>query len=424
MTSGSKEPVCGKTRRGIVVHDADWQYPAITEQHAYHRVRDTLPEVEGWVYFAFPWATLIDLSWSTERSKPLREALEALAAGIDKGCRVFTVCQHVRLLDHPEIFESCGITDIFWSHAARGQACVPGQGGIRLHPFPLYPVQAVGSARERAAKAERPYLFSFIGAQPDEWYLTRIRETIFEKLGEHPRGLVRRRKEWHFRRTVYRSQIIGEQETIGQYLEEKQAAEYVEILRQSVFSLCPSGSGPNTLRLWESLALGAIPVVLSETWLPPGDEALWERAVVFCPESAEAVEAMPDRLEKITSNPGQMLARLEAIDELWRRYGDGDFIHDIRQMYEAESARVGNTPSDLKPDLAIESLLALAAHVPAEPAEDDKLALAFLAGCEMRLSWDRNTFLEALRHTQQLAAALARCRNIPSASHLHYADFK
>jgi hypothetical protein len=407
-----------------VVHDADWQYPAITEQHAYHRVRDTLPEVEGWVYFAFPWATLIDLSWSAERSKPLREALEALAAGIDKGCRVFTVCQHVRLLDHPEIFESCGITDIFWSHAARGQACVPGKGGIRLHPFPLYPVQAVGSARERAAKAERPYLFSFIGAQPDEWYLTRIRETIFEKLGEHPRGLVRRRKEWHFRRTVYRSQIIGEQETIGQYLEEKQAAEYVEILRQSVFSLCPSGSGPNTLRLWESLALGSIPVVLSDTWQPPGDESLWERAVVFCPETAEAVDALPDRLEKIASNPGQMLARLEAIDELWRRYGDGDFIYDIRKIYDAESARVGNIPSELKPDLAIESLLALAAHVPTEPTADDKFALAFVAGCDMRLALDRNAFLETLRLTQLLAAALARCRNIPSASHLHYADFK
>jgi hypothetical protein len=279
-------------------------------------------------------------------------------------------------------------------------------------------VQAAGGASDCETNGERPYLFSFIGAQPDEWYLTRVRETIFEKLGEHPRGLVRRRKEWHFRRTVYRSQIIGEQETIGQYLEEKQAAEYVEILRQSVFSLCPSGSGPNTLRLWESLALGAIPVVLSETWLPPGDEALWKKAVVFCPETAEAVDALPAKLEKIASNPAEMQARLEAIDELWRRYGDGEFIHDIRKMYEAESARVGNTPSDLKPDLAIESLLALAAHVPAEPAEDDKFALAFLAGCEMRLSWDRNTFLEALRHTQQLAAAIERCRNLSGAQAL------
>ena len=406
------------------MHDADWQYPAITEQHAYHRMRDTLPGVDGWVYFAFPWATLIDLSWSTERSKPLREALEALAAGIDKGCRVFTVCQHVRLLDHIELFESCGVTDIFWSHAARGQTCLPGKGKIRLHAFPLYPVQAAGGASDCETNGERPYLFSFIGAQPDEWYLTRVRETIFETLGEHPRGLVRRRKEWHFRRVVYRSQIIGEQETIGQYLEEKQAAEYVEILRQSVFSLCPSGSGPNTLRLWESLALGAIPVVLSETWLPPGDEALWKKAVVFCPETAEAVDALPAKLEKIASNPAEMQARLEAIDELWRRYGDGEFIHDIRKMYEAESARVGDTPLALKPDLAIESLLALAAHVPAEPAEDDKLALAFLAGCEMRLSWDRNTFLEALRHTQQLAAAIERCRNLPGASHLQDADLK
>jgi hypothetical protein len=33
--------------------------------------------------------------------------------------------------------------------------------------------------------------------------------------------------------------------------------------------LCPEGSGPNTIRLWESIAVGSIPVVFSDNWKPP-----------------------------------------------------------------------------------------------------------------------------------------------------------
>ena len=32
---------------------------------------------------------------------------------------------------------------------------------------------------------------------------------------------------------------------------------------RSKFSLCPGGSGPNTIRLWESLSFGSIPVILA-----------------------------------------------------------------------------------------------------------------------------------------------------------------
>jgi len=134
--------------------------------------------------------------------------------------------------------------------------------------------------------------------------------------------------------------------------------------------------------------------------------------VVFCPETAEAVETLPDRLEKIASTPVEMQARRAAIDEIWRHYGDGDFIYDIRHIYEAESAHAPSPTSDLKPDLAIESLLALAAHVPAAPATDDKFALAFLAGCKMRLAMDRSAFLSTVGRSEYLASAIERCRHL------------
>ena len=37
------------------------------------------------------------------------------------------------------------------------------------------------------------------------------------------------------------------------------------LLLNSKYTLCPSGSGPNSIRLWESLACGSIPIILSDT---------------------------------------------------------------------------------------------------------------------------------------------------------------
>ena len=58
---------------------------------------------------------------------------------------------------------------------------------------------------------------------------------------------------------------------------------YNRLLGDAVFSLCPEGAGPNTLRLWESLAVGAIPVVIVEDWVwpsIPGADLRWEDAVI------------------------------------------------------------------------------------------------------------------------------------------------
>ena len=38
-----------------------------------------------------------------------------------------------------------------------------------------------------------------------------------------------------------------------------EAAAYANTLQRNVFALCPSGSGPNAIRLWEALGYGAHP---------------------------------------------------------------------------------------------------------------------------------------------------------------------
>ena len=59
--------------------------------------------------------------------------------------------------------------------------------------------------------------------------------------------------------------------------------EYENILSRSRFSLCPRGSNPNSVRFWESLAAGAIPILISDGYkLPDWD---WDNTIIRLKES-------------------------------------------------------------------------------------------------------------------------------------------
>ena len=320
------------TTSSVLAHDANWQYPAITEEHAYRRAMQSLPEVEGLVYFGFPWATLFDLVWHGKSADRLLDSLKNLTGRLRSGPRVVTVCQHIRLREHLDLLVDAGITDIFWSHAVRGDERFPEQVSVNIFPFPLYPVQAMNFRFQ--GSHPRPVLFSFVGAKGEECYLSPARKYIVESLGSHPRGVVRARGDWHYRGVVYGDQIgfleksIRDSAALG-----SSEKEFRYILLQSVFSLCPCGSGPNTIRLWESLGLGSIPVVLSGTWQPPGDQRLWEDAVVFCDETPEEIKKIPLILDEIHRNKVLLENKRHACRELWMRYGPEGFIHDIQYFY-------------------------------------------------------------------------------------------
>jgi hypothetical protein len=137
-------------------------------------------------------ATLIDRLWYSKDASALLDALKNLSRRVKPGSRVVNVCQHIRLLDNMQVLAEAGITDIFWSHAVRGQTCAPRHRGISIFPFPLYPVQV--PQQESRHLHERSLLFSFLGARSEECYLRRTREILFETLGNHPRGVVRPRE--------------------------------------------------------------------------------------------------------------------------------------------------------------------------------------------------------------------------------------
>lgn len=326
----------------LVAFDAEWQAPAITELHAFRRVRELGVHNPDVAYVAFPWATLIDLirsaPSSSERVRSLRNALSRLKLHTVKKSRVVTVCQHIKMRTYAGLLRDAGVTDVFWSHADLTESPTD---GLVEHPFPLFPVQTVSAQ----SFERREYLFSFVGAKATPDYLDDMRSVILSTLGDDPRGRIIARERWHFEDDVYADQIgskarLKRPEEVDEY-----GDEYREILARSKFALCPSGTGPNSIRLWEAVASGVIPVVISATYRYPGDEALWKSGVLTCEAHSEAIKQLPQRLVELSSDPARVSRALTALKLLAARYGPTRFVSDIAELMAPDRFGVaGNGP--------------------------------------------------------------------------------
>lgn len=246
----------------IIGYNAAWQYPARTEYAAYIAAKQLDDgDLKNFTYIGFPWATLIDSFQSSRINR--WETLQTLTCCIDKRQlkgRVVTTCQHIYALNYIHLFEHFGVTDLFFPHKL---SCHNLVNNIRLHSFPLFPVQA--SPPNFEAKEDRDYLASFAGAYNSNVYLTDVREHIFRLEGKDPLIKIIKRGAWHYDRTVYDLQMQGSLGSLSEIEREKaNEHEYKTLLANSFFSLCPSGSGPNSIRLYESMTYGSIPVVLAK----------------------------------------------------------------------------------------------------------------------------------------------------------------
>lgn len=319
---------------GLAAYDAHWQYPAITEKHAFEQMKLFLPCCDGVVYLGFPWATLFDLlnhnKADTARINLLKERLRRLAKIASGKRRVVTVCQHIHMLKFADLLAEAGVTDIFWSHTRQKTKSLPGHAHVKLHAFPLYPVQR--SDLPPVPFEDREYLFSFVGAKAKPIYMTQSRNWIIEELADDPDGMIIDRDDWHYNKIVYDRQILARAETDAQLVDDAASTQFREIMRQTKFALCPSGTGPNSIRLWEAIAEGAIPVILSEAYLTPGRGQIWDQASVSCPEAREAIRSLPGRLRDIAANPAEMKRRRAAVELLALKYGVDNFVADIVEL--------------------------------------------------------------------------------------------
>ena len=91
-------------------------------------------------------------------------------------------------------------------------------------------------------------------------------------------------------------------------------AHYRAVLGRSKFVLCPRGAGTASFRLFEALACGRVPVVVSDDWVEPNGID-WRLCSVRVPERHAA--AIPRRLEELENEWPQMSEAARAAYDGW-----------------------------------------------------------------------------------------------------------
>ena len=273
-----------------------WQYPVITEGTFFKQNKNHS------VYMGFPWATIIDKRYNQTVIYKLLEPY------IRTGVMYYTCCQHIHFRNLFDLFKKLNINLVYSPHKNINENKI---GEIHIRSCPLYAANIEDSTRNELFQNKdmltitRKYLYSFQGAYNPRCYLTDIRKKIFEM--KHPENcFIKYISGWHYESMVY----SNKQNKDGELNENQNSIErtnkYNQLLLDSRYSLCPSGSGPNSIRFWESLAIGSIPILLADTLELPEHE-LWDDSIVRLPENK--IEELPNVLSSISEEKEQEMRK-------------------------------------------------------------------------------------------------------------------
>ena len=90
--------------------------------------------------------------------------------------------------------------------------------------------------------------------------------------------------------------------------------EFAEISAASRFILCPRGRGVSSIRLFEAMQMGRVPVVLADGWVPP-DGPDWDSFLVRVPE--RDVGRLPELLRRLDASAPVRAAAARREWEAW-----------------------------------------------------------------------------------------------------------
>ncbi len=149
-------------------------------------------------------------------------------------------------------------------------------------------VREGGHLRYDPDHGARPYLFSFVGSTASHPVRRRLMSI------HHPHALL-----------VDTRAGIGDPGPLARadYERPDYERQYADSIRQSAFVLCPRGGGPSSFRLFETMMLGRVPVIVSDQWVPPvGPD--WESFSLRIKEAE--IHTIPGVLEERAPEAGHM----------------------------------------------------------------------------------------------------------------------
>ncbi len=272
-----------------------------TEEMAFECLRKN-PLKHDIFFLAAPWQHLWKLSVS--RSSRKRQKCAAILQDISKiktNKRGFTVCYNFFKFAPTlvPLLQAVGVDWVFAADATKSKSTID---TLTILPFPYWSIN--GTADNHA----KDILYSFVGSitHPLRQQLLHVLPT------RHDAFVCIREKSWW----------LGGCDT----------TQYKDILARSRFSLCPRGLEPNSIRFYESLEAGAIPILLSDAAELPvlPAELSWEDCIIRVPE--QDIALVPSMLAAIS--PAQE-ARLRLYGKQAYTYLSGEnFTWVIRDFFD------------------------------------------------------------------------------------------
>tara|TARA_R100001244_G_C5152282_1_gene129839 strand:- start:731 stop:1147 length:417 start_codon:yes stop_codon:yes gene_type:complete len=93
---------------------------------------------------------------------------------------------------------------------------------------------------------------------------------------------------------------------------------YSEVLRRSEYALCPRGTGISTIRLFECLSFGCIPIIIADGYVKPLEDSInWDDFSMHIEE--KEVASIPQRIEAFDKKKDPQL--------FWNEYCSKDNLH-------------------------------------------------------------------------------------------------
>tara|TARA_R110000824_G_scaffold92785_2_gene224803 strand:+ start:3055 stop:3864 length:810 start_codon:yes stop_codon:yes gene_type:complete len=217
--------------------------PVKTEEAIYEQLCKNREEIKtNYMYVAIPLAFYINKFGLVKTQQIINQVCYE-----HKNKKLFFVCQHIlvnKLSFHGNL--------VFTPHATILDTYAP---------IPHY--SCTYDVNKIKPWSERKYLYSFMGS-----FITHpVRKKLYETLKDRPDCFIIDTGRWHFE---------GDKQK-----QEANSRKYEEILGDTKFSLCPRGTGPSTIRIWESMAMGAKPIIISDYLKMPMEmfvkNPLWDR---------------------------------------------------------------------------------------------------------------------------------------------------
>ena len=313
----------------------EWEIEVLTEFKSYQYIKNLKDRSLQLSYIAYPWALLIDYYHNKFKNKfttffNFLDELNLIEQLKDKRDYSITVIQSYHFKKYLSDFKRLGIKYIFSPHITKKDFLdIFYKYDIIIYPYYIYP----SIKSEIKNRIDKDILYNFIGnVNYSLEHPTFVRNNIIN-MKHHSNSVVKKLEEWHFNKSIYQNQLnIIKSETNSDAIisqKEERESEYRKVMGSSLFSICPLGIGPNSIRLWESLTYNTIPVSISDNlWLPFYIDVNWQDIIIDIKEdnymdvlnlnkiTTEKIQQYQENIEKFSklylenSNFGSIIERV------------------------------------------------------------------------------------------------------------------